>query len=162
MLALLATVSPAVTVPFSYEKAMKRSWKHEVLNFQVYVPEVNNHPETMFITDETGTVVPAQISTSPATLKPKKVPVVVSLIADFEPWQKHSWLLHCDETKPTLPASDMTCKEETGSYVLANSLIAVRTGRGAEHFAKSVDAARVPAPLLAVRGKNGKWMGRGW
>ncbi|MHB9130711.1 MAG: hypothetical protein ACYDBB_06435 [Armatimonadota bacterium] len=159
---ILASAAFAGTVTFSYEEALKRSWKHEVLNFTVFVPEMGNHPETMFVTDETGVVVPSQISASPATQKPKLMPVVVSIIADYEPWQKHTWTLHFDEAKPAVPATDLTSKEEAGSYVLSNGLIAIRTGRGEGHLTKSVEAGRVPAPLLAVRGRSGKWIGRGW
>ncbi|MHB9024154.1 MAG: hypothetical protein ACYC7E_08255 [Armatimonadota bacterium] len=162
LLLSLAIAVQAVTVTFSYEEALKRSWKHEVLNFLVFVPEVNNHPETMFVTDDTGAAIPSQISVSTASRKPKKAPVIVSLIADFEPWQKRTWTLHCDEAKPALPASDLTSKAEGGSYVLSNSLIAIRTGRGEQTLSRPIDAARVPAPLLAVRGKSGKWLGRGW
>lgn len=92
---------------------------------------MSNHPDTIYVTDETGAVVPAEISESKARLRPKRAPVVVSAIADHEPWQKHTWTLHFDEpTKPTLPPTDLSSKEEGGSYMLANSLIAIRTGRG--------------------------------
>ena len=162
MLVLLAATAFAGTVSFSYEEALKRTWTHEVLNFTVFVPETGTDLATLYVTDDAGAVIPAQISASPATRKPKLMPVVVTLIADYQPWQKHSWTLHYNETRPAMPPTDLTSKEEPGSYVLTNGLIAIRTGRGERHFSTSQDAVKVPAPLLAVRGRDGKWMGRGW
>ena len=160
---MLTTPLHAGTVTFSYEEALKRSWKHEVLSFLVYVPELGNHPAAMYVTDETGAVIPAQVSASAASFKAEQVPLTVSVVADYEPWQKHTWTLHFDEdTKPALPPTDLTSKEEKDSYVLANSLVAIRTGRGEGRFTEPVDAGSVPAPLLAVRGRSGAWLGRGW
>jgi hypothetical protein len=159
---LLSSLARAGTVRFSYEEALKRAWSHEVLTFTVFVPKASNHPETMFVTDETGAAVPAQVSPSKATEKPTAVPVEVSLIADFAPWQQRTWTLHYDEVKPAIPATDLRSTEEAGSYVLSNGLIALRTGRGEKTFTKPMDPAKVPAPLLAVRGVSGAWLGRGW
>ncbi len=163
VLGLPTVAASAGTVNFSYEEALKRSWKHEVLTFLVYVPERAGATEKMYVTDETGAVVAAQIAPSSVVLKPAEVPVSVSVIADFEPWQKHTWTLHFGEaSQPSAPRTDLTSVQERGSYVLSNGLIAVRTGRGERRFATPVSADQVPAPLLAVRGQSGAWIGRGW
>lgn len=162
-LASATAVTMAASVPFSCEEPLKRVWTREILNFQVKVPKDACDLASMYVTDEAGAVVPAQVSDPFIQAERPEATVTVTVLADFQPWQKRTWALHTGaETIPALPATDLKATEEKGCYVLANSRIAVRVARGTETFKKPVAATEVPAPILAVRGPAGKWIGRGW
>ncbi len=157
------TLVSASTVTFSYREALKRDWVHEVLNFTVKVPKLDLKLETMYVTDEEGNVVPAQVADPVIQGELPEIPVTVSVVASLTPWEERTWTLHCgEEARREAPPTDLKAEQEAGAYVLSNSLIAVRTGRGEQRFPTAVPAEQVPAPILAVRGPSGKWLGRGW
>lgn len=160
----VATIAPvpAETLPITYTEPLKRTWTHEVLGFHVEVPRGEWRPEDLFVTDEAGTVIPTQVSDVLDQHELKAIPLTVWLVSDFAPWQKRTWQLHYGKPGPTIPAADFTVKEERDAFVLANDRLAIRTGRGEQHFAKAVDPRKVPAPIVAVRGPSGSWIGRGW
>ncbi|MHB9132993.1 MAG: hypothetical protein ACYDBB_18150 [Armatimonadota bacterium] len=144
-----------------------------MLNFQVKVPKLalldKNGAFTpgpalaaMFVTDEAGAVIPAQVGDLVYSPEYENIPLTVTVIADYTPWQQKTWTLHYGETKPAVPATDMKVEQEKGSLVLSNGLIAIRTGSGTKKFDTPVAASKVPAPILAVRGKGGAWLGKGW
>ena len=159
----LCSLAAASTVTFSYHEALKRDWVHEVLNFRVKVPKLDCELATMYVTDEAGAVVPAQVSDPEFQEERAEIPVTVTVLANFAPDETRTWTLHCGEkTKPAAPATDMKAAEEADSYVLSNSQIALRVARGEKRFGTAIAADKVPAPLLAVRGPSGKWIGKGW
>lgn len=161
----VCTMTPvfAGTTTFGITEALKRPWQHEVLTFQVKAPKQATDLAAMYVTDETGAAVPAQFSDLMVQAERNEYPLTVTVIGDLQPWQQRTWTLHYGEPKrPAVPATDLKTTEEKGCYVLSNDRIAVRVPRGAEQFAKPVPAAAVPAPILAVRGPAGKWLGRGW
>jgi hypothetical protein len=165
VIAMVASALPAgsSTLRLSYQEALKREWRHEVLSFRVKVPRLQYTVDTMYVTDETGAVIPAQISDTYPRDDVGEIPLTVSLIADVEPWQTRVWALHYGEkTRPPIPATDLHAAKQGDSCLLSNGLIAVRTGLGSRRFAEAVAADRVPAPVLAVRGRSGEWLGRGW
>ncbi len=166
-LAILAfafsSLASASTVTFSYREALKRDWVHEVLNFQVKVPKLDLNLDTMYVTDEQGQVVPSQVAAPEFQAELPEIPVTVTVLASFGPWEQRTWTLHCgEETRLESRATDLKVAQETDAYVLSNSLIAVRAGRGEKRFPTAVAAEEVPAPIQAVRGPSGKWLGRGW
>jgi hypothetical protein len=164
----------AGTVSFGYTEALKRAWQHEVLTFTVKVPKAVINPGMsagdrekalagMFVTDESGAPVPAQVSDPVLGPEFEQIPLSVTVLANFDPWQQRAWTLHYGETtRLEPPATDLSVREDKGGLVLANDRIAVRTGYGAAEFKTPVDAGKVPAPILAVRGPSGTWLGRGW
>ncbi|OPZ86126.1 MAG: hypothetical protein BWY76_01090 [bacterium ADurb.Bin429] len=170
---MLAAMALAGTVEFGYTEAMKRHWQHEVLSFSVKVPKTVINPRqtpeerekalaALFVTDENGKPIPAQVSDPVLHHEYESTPLTVTLVADFAPWQARAWMLHYGEAKPAVPATELKATAEKDSYILASDHIAVRTGRGAKVFKTPVNADQVPAPILAVRGPGGAWLGRGW
>ncbi len=163
ILAGAAVMLGAETVPFGYEEALRRTWSHEILNFEVKIPKAAADLATMYVTDETGAVVPAQVYDPFIHPERPDAMVTVSVLADFQPWQKRTWMLHaCEKDGPFAPATDMKAAEEKDAWVLSNDRIAVRVVRGSHTYKTPSDAVEVPAPILAVRGPSGKWIGRGW
>ncbi|MHB9023577.1 MAG: hypothetical protein ACYC7E_05300 [Armatimonadota bacterium] len=173
LLALFASATIAGTVTFTYTEALKRSWQHEVMHFTVKAPkdaisatmsadERAKALAGMFVTDETGTAVPSQVDVPVYSPEYEQTPVVVTLIADFQPWQQRTWTLHYGEKMPAIPPTGLKATATKDGLVLENGRIAVRTGSGVKLFKTAATASAVPAPILAVRGPSGAWLGRGW
>jgi hypothetical protein len=161
-LSTLASAS-ASTVTFSYHEALGREWVHEVLNFRVKVPKLDCDLATMYVTDESGAVVSSQVADPEYQAERPEIPVTVTVLTNFAPREERRWTLHCGEqARREPPGTDLKATEEPDAYVLSNSLITIRTGRGEKRFPAAVPADKVAAPLQAVRGPSGKWLGRGW
>lgn len=162
--AWLLTIGLALgdTLPIRYTEPLKRSWQREVLGFRVDVPRGPWTAKDLFVTDESGAAIASQVSDVLDQGERKGVSLTVWLIADFAPWKSRTWMLHYGERATPSPATDLTAKDEPGACVLANELVAVRTGRCAERCAVPVEPGKVPAPILAVRGPSGAWLGHGW
>ena len=103
LMAAGGTWARATTIPFSYEEPLKRAWSGEVLSFEVKVPVAECDTAAMYVTDEDGKVVPAQVSDVRFQAERQRIPLTVTLRTDFQPWQKRTWLLHTGER---IPAGD--------------------------------------------------------
>lgn len=157
------TSALAGTATFSYTEPLRRAWQHEALSFQVKVPKPVTDLTGLYVTAESGVLVPAQFSDLVVQAERNDNSVTVTVLADLQPWQERTWTLHYGEPTPAaLPGTDLQAAEEKGCYVLTNAKVAVRVPRGVESFPRPAAAADVPAPIQAVRGPAGKWLGHGW
>ena len=162
-LVLCAGAAWGGSVTLEYEEPLRRAWAREAITFRTEVPRQHFDTERMYVTDEAGATVPAQFSDPVLQQEHSRIPITVTLIADFDPWQKRTWTLHYGNgQQPKPPATALVTGCTEGVCILANDRVAVRMLCGEKQFAQPVPAGRVPAPILAVRGPSGEWLGRGW
>ncbi|MBI2190776.1 MAG: hypothetical protein HYU36_02175 [Planctomycetes bacterium] len=87
----------------------------------------------------------------------------LAFIADLPARQSRTWRLEWGhQAKGTLPETQMSAVREQDGLVLSSGVMALRVPARPRRFLMPVPASEVPAPILAVKGPDGQWRGRGW
>ena len=128
------------------KEPLGRHWSHELVGFDL-VDSTSNGPTTVRRDDRT--ILPAQI------LDDK-----LWFLADLEPGERHEYQVTGGQ--PGQGDSDITVLRCQDILELCNSNVGMRVPAGEHRYPAAVPAGEVVAPLLAVRTRRGKWIGRGW
>jgi len=140
-------------------------WPEEYISVQLaFAPYSCRKPSLRIVDGSTGQELPFQIS-GPRYAKGDSLrSCVVTFPALLKPFERKVYAACSDWREgfqtPKYPSDlKVETREGTGEQVLSNSLIAVRLPPASG--TKPLAAADCPAPILAVRGPDGVWFGKG-
>jgi len=163
VLAGLCTCARGAAIELRLEEPLRRSWQNEVVHMEARLPRDEFRPETFRLLDEQGRPVTFQVSDVFTHQERPYVEFNVWVRADLEPFQVRTFALHYGEPAAEgVPATDLAVVRDGDCYILSNSRVGVRALAGARTYSSRVPPSEAPAPLQAVRGPNGTWIGKGW
>ena len=147
----IAAVSAAADHTFLIREYLGQTWRNELVTYRIPAGEV---PEKPALFDSDGKPVPVQV-------RPQQDGrVEVSFVVDaLFPGGKASYALRSG----TGAEAGSLCSRESAALVLDAGNVAARVPLpGEQTFDPPAPMGRAPAPLLAVRGRSGTWLGRGY
>lgn len=137
--ATVVTAQPLTT--FTVRDPLGRHWENEIVHFQFSAPPSGDRK----LTDAEGRVLPAQFTTGG-----------VWTVTSLAPGAKAVFQVHAGKgDAPT----DLRLEQAGGEWILSNDRMALRVPQWPGAPQTPGDLAKLPAPLLAVRGKDGAWLG---
>ncbi|MFH1732105.1 MAG: hypothetical protein ABIF82_10715 [Planctomycetota bacterium] len=140
-------------------------WPEEYVSLQISFAAYSCREPSLRIADgSTGQEVPFQISAPRYAKGDSLRSCSVTFPALLKPFERKVYAACSDWREgfqaPEYPSDlKVETREETGEQILSNSLIAVRLPPASG--TKPLAAADCPAPILAVRGPDGVWFGKG-
>ena len=123
-----------------------RHWSNELVGFDL-AGGIPNGPTRVRRND--GAILPAQCTGGK-----------LWFLADLEPGARHEYQVIGGG--PERSDSDITISRSEDTLDICNSITGMRIPAGEHRYPAPVPAEEVAAPLLAVRTRGGKWIGRGW
>ena len=141
------------------------AWPEEYLTYTVGFPAYSCRRSSLRVADgSNGNEVPFQLSQVKYAKGDNIASCSITFPAVIEPFQKKVYVICSDWAEGfEEPVFETDLKvevdEKTGEQTASNSLIAVRLPPAAS--TKPMPAAECPAPILAVRGVDGVWFGKG-
>ena len=162
LLVCAVATAHAGQVTLVLEEPLRRQWQPAVVHLRTSLPNYQFLPKTFRLTDEKGHAVPMQISDVFKHPERQNTAFSVWVRTGLEPWQVRRWVLHFGEGKGASPGTDLKVAREGDTWVLSNRQAGVRVLAGKRTYAPACDPRQVPAPIQALRGRSGTWIGRGW
>ena len=157
---------PAFYKPILLREPLNLHWKEQYLSLAVrFQPRRCREPSLRVMDGSTGLEVDFQLSDIQRGRGDFIRSCTVTFLASLAPFEQKVYPL-CSDWRPGFqpPQYETDLKvtvpdEKTGEQVLSNSMIAVRLPPAKGD--KPSGAGKCPAPILAVRGVDGVWFGKG-
>lgn len=162
-LAFLLATSVSAQVPQSWQlkESVGYNWKHELIFFPLHsLPAIAPGKESRFVvTDETGQPIPFQFYAPQGRGDTHQT--FLALLVDLPPYSSRQFTLARSRGRRSQDSqTDLGIKKEKDEYVLSAGRTAVRIPI-AKRFKAGTPFDQLAAPILAVRGFSGRWLGEG-
>ncbi|HPD17803.1 MAG TPA: hypothetical protein PLE19_22935 [Planctomycetota bacterium] len=140
---------------FTIREPFGLAWGPDRVNYPLVLREGEKPPVVAAVQDAHGALLPAQLTPSlapPGEGAARRV--TLSFMATLKPDEVGQWTYRPDLGGQKPPASDLRVVEREGVVELTTSKFGIRV--------PASGAKEPPAPILAVRLGDGRWIGRGW
>lgn len=161
--AVFAVAEAAVTRTFTIAEPVGLAWGPDRVTYAVEFPQGEVVPQGLRLTGPAGEPVAVQLTG--ITLWPDGRTVrtaELSFVASLAPDETRTWTLQAGRDSVLQPRTDLRAAEREDYLELRTDQVGLRLPVGTQTFATPVAAEEVPAPLLALRLRDGEWIGRGW
>ena len=140
---------------FTVQDYLSHPWTDELIHFPF---DVAAKSPQLTLTDTGGVPVPCQLSDIRRDAKTHRVSGNVWTVVSLAPDARADFQL-----RPGSPLNhtDLTLTTEAGALVLANDHLSIRLPLWPGIMKTAAPLAGLPAPIAAVRGATGDWMGSG-
>ncbi|MBI4025860.1 MAG: hypothetical protein HY360_12820 [Verrucomicrobia bacterium] len=144
------TVNHATIHTFTLRDCIHHSWTRELVTYEIELPPEN--AAQAILADSKENIVPVQIQPSAGGR------CSVSFVVDLLPADGEAIYA----LQRGMPSSAPLIVRAADSLILDGGTVAARVpAAGAKNFSSPVPLRDLPAPLLAVRGRSGTWIGAG-
>ena len=158
-LILIAVSSATAQEPQTWEikESLGHGWTNELVFFSVKdTNAVPGHEPQYSVTDETGQLLPFQFWRQPPAVEKTCLTLLINLAPD----SLRRFTL-TPASRPAQHRSDVHVQTDSkGSIVLSVGRTAVRIA-SADGFEPGTPLEKLPAPIQAVKGLSGQWLGEG-
>jgi hypothetical protein len=133
------------------KESLGHHWKNELVFFPLGFDGGVPKEAEWSVVDEKGQAFPFQFW--------RREGLPLALLVDLPPYTSRSFALTNDPNTAEPPA-DLKVTQDRGCYVLSAGRSAVRVAR-AEDFRPGTPFRSLPAPIQAIKGVSGRWLGEG-